>query len=63
MRRSLALFEAQGLDVIPAPTDFQQLVTPQVLPPWLPAVSNLSQSTDALHEMVGYLVYRWQGWL
>jgi uncharacterized SAM-binding protein YcdF (DUF218 family) len=63
MRRSLALFEAQGLDVIPAPTDFQQLVTPQVLPPWLPAVSNLYQSTDALHEMVGYWVYRWQGWL
>ena len=63
MRRSLALFEAQGLDVIPAPTDFQQLVSPQVLPPWLPAVSNLSQSTDALHEIVGYWVYRWQGWL
>lgn len=63
MRRSLALFEAQGLDVVPAPTDYQQLVTPQVLPPWLPAVSNLYQTTDALHEIVGYWVYRWQGWL
>lgn len=63
MRRSLALFEAQGLDVVPAPTDYQQLVTPQLLPGWLPTVSNLYQSTDALHEIVGYWVYRWQGWL
>ena len=63
MRRSLALFEAQGLDVVPAPTDYQQLVSIQILPGWLPAVSNLYQSTDALHEIVGYWVYRWQGWL
>lgn len=63
MRRSLALFEAEGLDVVPAPTDFQRLVAEQVLPGWLPAVSNLYQSTDALHEIVGYWVYRWQGWL
>lgn len=63
MRRSLALFEAQGLEVVPAPTDFQQLVAEQVLPGWLPVVSNLSQSTYALHEMVGFWVYRWQGWL
>ena len=63
MRRSLALFEAQGLDVVPAPTDYQRLVTPQLLPAWLPNVSNLYQSTDALHEIVGYWVYRWRGWL
>jgi uncharacterized SAM-binding protein YcdF (DUF218 family) len=63
MRRSLALFEAQGLNVDPAPTDYQRLVTGQVLPGWLPAVSNLHQSTDALHEIVGYWVYRWKGWL
>ncbi len=63
MRRSLALFEAQGLEVVPAPTDYQQLVAKQVLPDWLPVVSNLSQSTNALHEIVGFWVYRWQGWL
>jgi uncharacterized SAM-binding protein YcdF (DUF218 family) len=63
MRRSLALFEAQGLDVVPAPTDYQRLVTSQVLPGWLPTVGNLYQSTDALHEIVGYWVYRWRGWL
>ncbi|CAA0090350.1 Uncharacterised protein [Halioglobus japonicus] len=63
MRRSLALFEAQGLDVVPAPTDYQRLAMPQILPNWLPTVSNLHQSTDALHEIVGYWVYRWRGWL
>jgi uncharacterized SAM-binding protein YcdF (DUF218 family) len=63
MRRSLALFEAQGLEVVPAPTDFQQLVAEQVVPDWLPLIGNLAQSTDALHEIVGYWVYHWQGWL
>jgi uncharacterized SAM-binding protein YcdF (DUF218 family) len=63
MRRSLALFEAQGLEVVPAPTDYQQPVAKQVLPDWLPIVSNLSQTTDALHEIVGFWIYRWQGWL
>jgi len=63
MRRSQALFAAQGLEVVPAPTDYQQLVAKQVLPGWLPVVSNLQQSTNALHEIVGYWVYRWKGWL
>ncbi|HEY6131027.1 MAG TPA: YdcF family protein [Halioglobus sp.] len=63
MRRSAALFETQGLEVVPAPTDYQQLVAPQVLPNWLPTVSNLSQATYALHELTGYWVYRWRGWL
>jgi uncharacterized SAM-binding protein YcdF (DUF218 family) len=63
MRRSVALFEAQGLEVVPAPTDFQQLVAKQVLPSWVPQVTNLHQTTNALHEIVGYWVYRWKGWL
>jgi len=63
MRRSQALFAAQGLEVVPAPTDYQQLVAKQVLPDWLPVVSNLHQSTNALHEIVGYWVYRCKGWL
>ncbi len=63
MRRSAALFAAQGLEVVPAPTDYQQVVAKQVLPDWLPVVSNLYRTTDALHEIVGYWVYRWRGWL
>lgn len=63
MRRSRALFEAQGLTVIPAPTDYQQLVAKPVIPEWLPTVDSLYRTTDALHEILGYLVYRWRGWL
>jgi len=63
MRRAQALFEAEGLTVIPAPTDFQRLVAKQIIPPWLPTVDRLHQSTDALHEFVGLLVYRLQGWI
>ena len=63
MRRAQALFERQGLTVIPAPTDYQQVVTDRVLPRWLPGVDALHQSTDALHELVGYWVYRFRGWL
>lgn len=63
MRRALASFEAQGLDVLPAPTDYQRLVARSVLPGWLPGVGNLSRTTYALHEIIGYQVYRWRGWL
>lgn len=63
MRRAVPLFAAQGLDVVPAPTDYQQPRTPRVLPDWMPTVGNLYQSTNALHEIVGYWVYRWRGWL
>jgi len=61
MRRAEALFKAQGLEVIPAPTDYQRLVGPKTMPGWLPAVSDLWQSTYALHEIIGYWVYRYQG--
>jgi uncharacterized SAM-binding protein YcdF (DUF218 family) len=61
MRRAQRLFSAEGLQVIPAPTDFQRLVVAGILPGWLPGVGNLARSTNALHEMAGYLVYQWQG--
>ncbi len=63
MRRSEAVFTAQGLEVIPAPTDYQRLVGPVTMPSWLPSVSDLWQSTHALHEHLGYWVYRFRGWL
>tara|TARA_R110000823_G_scaffold198080_3_gene329157 strand:+ start:41665 stop:42486 length:822 start_codon:yes stop_codon:yes gene_type:complete len=61
MRRAEALFRAQGLEVIPAPTDFQRLVVPGVLPRWLPGAGNLVRTSKALHEMAGFQMYRWQG--
>ena len=65
MRRAEGLFTAQGLEVVPAPTDYQRLVAPEAatLPPWAPEVGNLQRSTRALHEWAGYWVYRQRGWL
>ena len=58
MRRSLALFEQQGLQVTAAATDHQipRFADPYV-PGWLPTVDRLSRSTRAMHEWVGYWVY------
>jgi uncharacterized SAM-binding protein YcdF (DUF218 family) len=63
MRRAVPLFERQGFDVYPAPTDFQRLVGSTVLPGWLPSAENLSRTTLAIREHAGYWVYRWRGWL
>ena len=73
MPRSVALFEKQGIQVIPAPADFtvtqagwddlthgtleSQLIN------LLPSVGNLSLTTNALKEYLGILVYRIEGWI
>jgi uncharacterized SAM-binding protein YcdF (DUF218 family) len=69
MRRAVALFAAQGITVIPAPTDHfvdrhddpgdQQL---QVLA-WLPTLKGMLVTHYAMHELVGFGVYRLRGWL
>ena len=63
MRRALGVFRAQGVEAVPAPTDYQRLVARSLLPGWLPGVGNLTSTSYALHEIVGYWVYRWRGWL
>jgi uncharacterized SAM-binding protein YcdF (DUF218 family) len=63
MRRARPLFEAEGLDVVPAPTDYQRLVSRPPMPRWLPTAQDLARTTTAVHEHVGYWVYRWRGWL
>jgi uncharacterized SAM-binding protein YcdF (DUF218 family) len=73
MPRSVALFEAQGLEVIPAPTDFkvteegwQALWQPNLsaqLTQLLPNITNLNLTTTALKEYIGMFVYRLRGWL
>lgn len=73
MPRSVALFEAQGLEVVPMPTDFSST---ESLPPktWtaalrgfltslVPSAENLNATTLALKEYLGILVYWLQGWL
>lgn len=63
MPRAVPLFRNQGLEVIPAPTDFQQVILESTLPSGIPGIKNLFRSTEALHEMVGYQIYRLRGWL
>lgn len=70
--RSLKIFQRQGIDVIPAPTDF--LVSNGELNELgsspkaailnlLPDTNNLHQFTNALKEYVGNLVYWLRGWI
>lgn len=63
MRRALPLFERNGFDVLAAPTDYQRIASKSSVPGWLPGVTNLARTTHALHEMLGYWVYRWRGWI
>jgi uncharacterized SAM-binding protein YcdF (DUF218 family) len=73
MPRSVALFEAQGLEVIPAPTDFnvteaswQALTTlnpTNQLLGLFPTVGNLGLTTASLKEYIGMLAYWMRGWI
>lgn len=73
MPRSVPLFEAQGLNVTPAPTDF--LVSDaewhhlwrggptSTIINLLPNVEYLTYTTRALKEYIGLIVYSLRGWL
>ncbi|MCE8034461.1 YdcF family protein [Billgrantia tianxiuensis] len=50
--RAVAEFEAQGLVVVPAPTEFTS-PPPEGLQAWLPRAYHLNQSTRALNEWLG----------
>ena len=73
MPRSVALFEKQGLEVIPSPTDFtiterswQELTAlkaNQILLNIMPNASSLSLTTNVLKEHLGMAVYRMRGWI
>lgn len=73
MRRAVGLFEAQGLNVIPAPTDYrysdadwENLMTfnwARLYTYIIPQSSNMSALETALKEYLGILVYRINGWI
>ncbi len=73
MPRSVMLFEKQGFEVIPAPTDFRVTVSgvqkplSETWPDWVlglfPSADNLNETTLAIKEYLGILVYRLRGWL
>jgi len=57
MPRSVALFERQGLEVIPAATDHEVRPEP-VWRQWMPSTDALDGSGRAIKEIVGKLVGR-----
>lgn len=72
MTRSLLIFQRQGIKAIAAPTDFhitqQDMTVAQsnwqaVILNCLPDSYQLHQSTTALKEYIGLIVYRLLGWL
>ncbi len=63
MPRARALFQREGLEVRPAPTDFQRASGKPAVPGWLPTVEDLQRSTFAMREHVGIIYYRLRGWL
>ena len=73
MPRAVRLFEKQGFEVIPAPTDYNitqtswdRLWEPNMVTQLfnlLPTVGNLSDTTSAIKEYLGILTYSLRGWL
>ena len=60
MPRALALFQSQGINVTPAPTDFDAIPPRNAWQRWLPDVETLDQSTKALKEYLAIGIYRLQ---
>ena len=73
MPRSVALFEQQGLQVVPLPTDYsvtqagwEEMLHPDLeafLIALVPSGSSLAATSSALKEYLGMLVYALQGWM
>jgi uncharacterized SAM-binding protein YcdF (DUF218 family) len=72
MPRSLRIFQRQGIDAIPAPTDFliseQEIEDSDATPEstilsLLPDADRLRNTTRVLKEYLGMVIYRLRGWL
>ncbi len=73
MRRAVPLFEKQGLEVIPAPTDFsysdqewENLLRFDRMTAWsffIPTLGGLETLQNAMKEYIGYFVYHLRGWI
>jgi uncharacterized SAM-binding protein YcdF (DUF218 family) len=60
--RALRCFRKVGLDVDVMPVDWRTYDPRRHSGNWLPGLSALEQSADAIHELVGLLVYRIVGY-
>lgn len=72
MRRAVPLFEKQGLEVIPAPTDYSfsdqewdNLLRFDWETAWsffIPTIGSMETLQNAMKEYIGYFVYDLRGW-
>jgi uncharacterized SAM-binding protein YcdF (DUF218 family) len=66
MRRSVATFEKQGINVIPVPCAFRSKVNQIEASPWWPTrpdAGKIELVSIWLYETIGYAAYRARGWL
>lgn len=73
MPRSLLVFKNQGIEAIPAPADFlvvqtqededKPMTTQKIVLRFLPNTERLHNTTKAIKEYIGIVVYRLRGWL
>ena len=63
LRRAVALFKKQGIEVTPVAADFQVMGVPQDPFSPFPREHRLFLLTLYLHEKIGWAVYRARGWI
>jgi uncharacterized SAM-binding protein YcdF (DUF218 family) len=65
MKRAQAVFRTARVPVICVPCDFQTEVSVQTEPEWLwvPRYPGFEKLSIFIHEEVGWLMYRWRGWI
>ena len=63
MPRSVAIFQKEGFNVIPAPADYIADLSERSWYALLPNVENLDHSTQAIREWKGIVVYKMLGWI
>jgi uncharacterized SAM-binding protein YcdF (DUF218 family) len=64
LRRAVALFHRQGIEVLPVAADFQVLGVPQDTPySPIPRQGRLYLLSLYLHEKIGWWAYRARGWV
>jgi len=63
MERSIRIFREQGFEVQAFPTDYKSLINDFNWDVLIPNTGFLENSTIAIKEIVGILVYKWKGYL
>ena len=62
MNRAKRIFEREGISVLPYPVDFRsnKIFSPSLSNPlmWIPNSSSLANSTSAIREIIGRIIYR-----